>query len=137
MAFDPDGTLWVHTDCHGWGEIPGQERHLARFDGSGWTAFGEADGVHDWGRPGIIFDTDLLTAAPDGSLWLNEAGGGVARFDGTTWTSYLQPYNVDDIAIAPDGRAWAWVALEDVAWEDTSWQTGLFVITPETSVTTE
>ena len=53
-----------------------------------------------------------LDVAADGSFWLNgsaptdEGCGGVAHYDGTTWTSYLVEYCIHDLAIAPDGSVW-------------------------------
>ncbi len=104
----PDGTLWVNTS-NGYSGADGVGG-LARFDGSGWTAFTEADGVQDWGAQGFIA-TDLLAVASDGSLWMNGAPdgdgcGGVAHYDGTTWDSYLVESCVHDLAIAPDGSVW-------------------------------
>jgi hypothetical protein len=133
MAFGSDGTLWVHTrdpegdDWNGAG--------LARFDSPGWTTFTEADGVQDWGGQGF-FATDLLSVAPDGSLWMNGATdengcGGVDHYDGTTWSSFLRDSCVHDLAIDPDGSVWVRADVEAGSWTATSWDVGLHVITPE------
>jgi len=130
-GINPDGTLWMN------GGRPDSGR-LARFDDSGWTVFTEADGVEPWGGQGWI-ETDLLTVAPDGSVWMNGNGpddcNGVAHYDGTTWTSYLCGSYVDDLAIAPDGSVWlrAHVA-SGVPTEDVHYT---YVIRPETAATTE
>jgi hypothetical protein len=128
-----DGALWVNTSNGYWGAqgVGG----LARFDDPGWTMFGEADGVEPWGAQGFIA-TGLLEVAPDGSLWMNgspgdDGCGGVAHYDGTTWTSYLRPYCVHDLSVAPDGSAFVRAELEQVSWGDSSWKVGLYVITPE------
>ncbi len=122
LGFGPDGTLWVHAGG------------LARFDDPGWTVFGKADGVKPWGGQGWIA-TDLLTVAPDGSLWLNgtptEAGcGGVAHWYGTTWTSYLVDSCLHDLAIAPDGSVWLRAGAEDG-------RVNTYVIRPEAGATTQ
>jgi len=108
MAFGADGTLWVNTNYPA--EDDWRVGGLARFDDPGWTAFTEADGVQDWGGESLPA-TDLLEVAPDGSLWMNgardgDACGGLAHYDGTTWTSYLGDSCVHDLAIAPDGSVW-------------------------------
>ena len=108
LDFGPDGTLWVNTNYPEDGDW--RVGGLARFDDPGWTTFTEAEGVKDWGGQGFIA-TDLLRVAPDGSLWMNgsptdDGCGGVAHYDGTTWTSYLRVSCVHDLAIAPDGSLW-------------------------------
>ncbi len=144
LDIGPDGTLWVNTNYpeDGWPE-DGDWRvgGLARFDDPGWTAFTEADGVQDWGGQGFIA-TDLLRVAPDGSLWLNgtpteDGCGGVAHYDGTTWTSYLVESCIHDLAIAPDGSIW--VQANAYRWDnrDISGPVVLYVITPEAAAATE
>jgi hypothetical protein len=138
MAFGDDGTLWVNTNHP---EDDWQERGdwrvggLARFDDPGWTIFTEADGVEDWGGQGFIA-TDLLSVAPDGSLWMNgidDVSGcdGVDHYDGRTWTSYLRKVCVHDLALAPDGSVWVRADVEAGSWNATSYDVGLYVITPE------
>ncbi len=101
-----DGTVWLATSQRADGHHDG----LARLDERGWTIFDSTDGVQPWGGQ-FWFATDYLRVAPDGSAWVNAAdtaGGcdGVARFDASTWTPYLQGYCIDDFDIAPDGTAW-------------------------------
>ncbi len=106
----PDGTLWTA------GTSSPSHHSLARFDGSGWTVFTEADGVGRWGAPrvhtfGGPADFVQIAVAPDGSAWVNAAndqGGcdGLARFDGQTWTPYLAGRCISDFDIAPDGSVW-------------------------------
>ena len=121
LALGPDGTLWVHAGG------------LARFDDPGWTMFGKADGVKPWGTQGWIA-TDLITVAPDGSLWHNgspteDGCGGVAHWYGTTWTSYLLDSCIHDLAIAPDGNAWLRAGADD--------RVQTYVIRPEAGATSE
>ncbi len=138
LDIGPDGTLWVHTrdpegdDWNGAG--------LARFDDPGWTAFTEVDGVQDWGGESLPA-TDLLEVAPDGSLWMNgardgDACGGLAHYDGTTWTSYLGDSCIHDLAIAPDGSVWVRATrygMDRVALGGVN----TYVIRPEAGATTE
>jgi hypothetical protein len=132
LDFGPDGTLWAHTSYpvdDDW-DVGG----LARFDDPGWTMFTEADGVKPWGGQGWFY-TDLLTVAPDSSIWLNGRPtgggcGGLAHWDGTTWTSYLGDSCVHDLAIAPDGSVWLRADANPG-----SVQT--YVIRPEPGATTE
>ena len=101
-------------------------QHLARYDGSTWTIFGAAEGVRPWGghRVGVYgMPIDMLRVAPDGSAWVNvadpDAGpeslecGGLGRFDGTTWASYLPGTCVVDYGFTPDGSAWVAAVYED------------------------
>ena len=131
LDIGPDGTLWMNAG--------GRDRAgLARFDDSGWTVFTEADGVEPWGGQGFIA-TDLLTVAPDGSVWMNGNGpddcNGVAHYDGTTWTSYLCGSYVDDLAIAPDGSVWLRAEVGGTSVEPGTVNT--YVIRPEAGATTD
>ncbi len=124
LDFDPEGALWAKANETG---------GLARFDDPGWTMFTEADGVKPWGGQGWFY-TDLLTVAPDGSFWLNglptaAACGGLAHWDGTTWTSYLGDSCIHDLAIAPDGCVWLRA--------DADGRVNTYVIRPEGGATTE
>jgi ligand-binding sensor domain-containing protein len=52
-----------------------------------------------------------LDVAPDGALWISTYGGGLTRFDGTTWKTYtpldgLGDRWVYDVEFAPDGTMW-------------------------------
>jgi len=131
LAFGPDGSLWVNTS-NGYSGSQGVGG-LARFDDPGWTAFTEADGVQNWGAQGFVA-TDLLAVAPDSSLWMNGAPddgcGGVAHYDGTTWTSYLVDSCIHDIAIAADGSAWLRASIY-AAGGDAVRGLATYVITPE------
>ena len=107
QSFDigADGTLWAAAF-----DLSADGDSLARLDDAGWTVFSDADGVQRWGTDGFI-PTDHLHVAADGSVWVNAEGagvscGGVADFDGSTWTRYLEDLCVHDMDIAPDGAVW-------------------------------
>jgi ligand-binding sensor domain-containing protein len=88
----PGGVVWVGTDAG-----------LTCFDGQGVTTYDK-----DPSR-GI----SSLAVAPDGTVWMGRwqvTGGGVVRFDGTSWTAYtdgLPESNVTAVAVTPGGVVWA------------------------------
>ena len=135
QSFDigPDGAMWAAY---------GSGRGLARLDESGWTVFTEAEGVRPWGTEGFI-PTDHLHAAADGSVWVNAEGtgsscGGVANFDGSTWTGYLTSLCVHDLDIAPDGAVWVRAGTFERRGGFEYWDSpDLYVITPEAVAGTE
>ena len=139
QSFDigSDGTLWAAV-----GDPSADGDGLARLNDSGWTVFSEADGVRPWGIFGF-FPTDHLHVAPDGSVWVNAEGdgsscGGVAHFDGTTWTSYLSDLCVTDMDIAPDGAVWIQAGTFTVSGGFEYWDPpDTYVITPEAVTGTE
>ena len=127
----PDGTLWTVGDAHP------SHQHLARYDGSGWTIFGDADGVRPWGSQRVgVWNSPIETVrvAPDKSAWVNATGpgewgcGGLGRFDGESWASYLRGLCIAYYDIAPDGAVWV-VASEPPVSQGTETET--YVITPE------
>ena len=140
-AFDvgPGGTLWTAGDA----QSPHQR--LARYDDSGWTVFGEAHGVGSWGGQRLFSEmpVDMVRVAPDGSAWLNASSpdglcDGLARFDGTTWSSFLPGRCIGDYDFASDGATWV-VAQEqhdpDYPLDELDTQT--YVIIPEAVAATE
>ena len=108
----------------------------------GWTIFTESDGVRHWGTDGFI-PTDHLHVAPDGSVWVNAVGasdscGGVARFDGTTWSGHLADLCVHDVDIAPDGAVWVRAGTYERRGGFEYWDPpDTYVITPEAVADTE
>ena len=121
LAVAPDGTVWA-----GLAGAPSVDPELsavsgggASFDGTEWTKYTTADGLPN----GV---GNLVAVAPDGTVWAGSAGvswvdgsdnygsvagGGAARFDGTTWTGFTTadglPSNDVEIAIGSDGSVWA------------------------------
>lgn len=122
LAVGPDGTVWAATT----GLPPGVDKAgrggVARFDGSEWEAVD--DGLDHDGVPAI-------SVADDGTVWaivvdedetesgqgpVPEQDGGVARFDGQQWDSWIETGPVADrvphsLAVDEDGDAW--VGLRD------------------------
>jgi hypothetical protein len=104
-----DGTLWVPAD-----EGP-VHRSLARFDGTNWAVFTEADGVRPWAGKAGFAPHGTLRASDNGRVLVDATlggeypqteCGGVGRFDGTTWTEILSPHCVVDADAGPDGSVW-------------------------------
>jgi len=103
------GTLWAGPGY----EWPDDFPHpaLMRLDETGWTTFTEADGIRLWGGKFGWYPGEMITAAPDGSVWVDATADdgecdGLGRFDGETWTSYLSGHCIADIDFTADGAAW-------------------------------
>jgi ligand-binding sensor domain-containing protein len=110
VAAAPGGVLWVGTDAG-----------IARFDGTKWTVYTEADGI----------PADYITSvsiAPNGHVWIGAwegdhypYHGGVGDFDGAAWTAYTRensplPHNqVESVAVDALGRVWIGTASEGMA----------------------
>ena len=109
-AIGGDGTLWMT-----WSSTIPLGPILARLDADGWSSWTEADGV-----PEVIgtggFSGGLLRVAPDGSVWMAAGASGspvdagcsqpVSRFDGQTWTDYLDGHCIHALDVADDGTVW-------------------------------
>jgi ligand-binding sensor domain-containing protein len=98
----PDGAIWIN----GWEGRQGSF-YVARFDGEGWTTYRSADAF-----PGR-FSVGAVTH--DHRLWGISPEGGLARFDGASWsdeqgwTFYRPPegLSVNSVrAIGPNGALW-------------------------------
>ena len=107
LAIDEEGNLWVGTS-----------RGLTRFDGKNWTAYhidvaielcfgGPAE---PW-FPGI--NVSALTVDGKGNLWVgmwsypgaeSDCGGGLAKFDGESWTVYHWHWLPNACALQIDGE---------------------------------
>ena len=136
FGFGPDGTLWAASGRLGGGSgCMDANRGLARLDESGWSLFTEAEGVRPWGGEGAYGPSDYLRVAPDGGVWVAGAGWddchGVARFDGASWTPYLEDYCVDGLDITPEGTIWALASASNGG------ALGIYVITPEAVAASE
>ncbi|HRH37928.1 MAG TPA: two-component regulator propeller domain-containing protein, partial [Flavobacteriales bacterium] len=101
LFMDTSGALWVIPDNGG----------ILKYDGA-WTLYTTANTT--------LSSNDVTSIAQhsDGMFWIGTGngaagGGGVSRFDGSTWTTWTPlssnlPYNifVRDISIASDGKPW-------------------------------
>ncbi len=98
-----DGVI-VDSSGNGW--FSTADGGLARYDATRWADFNP----YNWGSEPWPFATDGATdavQAPDGSLWTSPTSHGVGRWDGKTWTPYLNFYDIIALAAAPDGTIWA------------------------------
>ncbi len=107
IAFDQAGLLWV-----------GSNLGVSVFDGLTWTTYPKADNFELHFVNDIAFD-------PEGNVWIATGSGGSApgecsntglsKFDGRTWTNYLQTFlrnfcndgPVTAIAFDQAGNGWA------------------------------
>lgn len=70
VAIAPNGTKWIATN-----------NGLARFDGSNWTVFTTANGLPDNSIRSVFVD-------PNGIVWAGTFTGGIAKYNGTGFTTY-------------------------------------------------
>ena len=109
-AIGADGTLWMFMELD---EPDGSI--LARLDVDGWSSWAEAAGVPEAIGTGG-FGGGSLAVAPDDSVWLAAGAPSgsvhagcsqrVSRFDGATWTDYLDGLCIHAVDVADDGTAW-------------------------------
>jgi hypothetical protein len=111
LAIGADGVLWAATNApHPIG------RGLYSFDGMSFTQHTTADGL-----PSDL--TFQVAAAPDGTIWVAtdafysdpamaapDKAAGIARFDGSVWTTYTMTdgllSNDAALAVSSDGTVW-------------------------------
>jgi hypothetical protein len=113
VDMDPHGALWIyqHLDIpvagtwtlgdYDWNDGVGRRttHYLVHMTGASLAVFADEEGVPASGGH--------VRAAPDGSVWLTPSRcGGLANFDGTTWTRYLPGRCVLAFDISPDGTVW-------------------------------
>jgi hypothetical protein len=97
LLVDSRGAVWA-----GWLQYPTPPGTgwITRWDGSAWQRFDGDDAVP------LRLPVQAIREAPDGSVWVGTAGG-LARYDGTTWSTVEQPIQaVWSIAWGSDGSAW-------------------------------
>ncbi len=84
----PDGTVWAMSFGWAWsgsdgdGSVSGEG--IARFDGSTWARYTEADGLPS--------NSSEIEVGLDGSIWaVDIEGAGISQFDGSGWTALAVP----------------------------------------------
>ena len=98
IAVDSAGRPWI-----GWSQDSSVNvGSVSRYDGSGWRTF-DGEDTSLLGRA-----VNAIVPLPDGEVWVS-TGGGLARFDGTSWTDETAGLLPGGHALAagPDGSVWA------------------------------
>lgn len=104
LAAAPNGDIWVGSDNGAFRLRPG-----------GFTQYTTNDGLGNR----LVNHVNALAIGSDGTVWAGTNGGGLSRFDGTTWTTLFSPDDglpsnfVEGLAIASDGTVW--IALHNTA----------------------
>ncbi len=143
LAFAPDGALWAGGGCG-----------VARFDGTTWTpvvtcdalsgdvlaiAFDSQDAVWiaTYFALSRLADGELtsypgwtataMAVGPDDAVWVGLSpivGGGLAHFDGATWTTDTEKFPLDYVAalvVDEDGALWAGGAPGIARFDGATW----------------
>ena len=102
MVASPDGVIWRQT-------IPDT---ITRLEDEGWQRW-DLEQQTDPGAPERIAGGGPVAVGQDGSLWLTarppgarRGCHGVYRFDGTTWTHFVEDLCLYSIDVAPNGWVW-------------------------------
>jgi hypothetical protein len=102
MVASPTGIIWGKSAPNA----------IARLDEGGWQHW-DLGQATDPQAPRFIGGGGPLAVGQDGSLWLKARPAravrgchGIYRFDGTTWSHFLEGQCVHSIDVAPNGWAW-------------------------------
>ena len=98
MCEDASGNVWAATS----------KRTLLKIQG-------DTESDLSTNLSGSAMSTRVLTATPDGSLWLGYAGYGIGRYKDGVYTRATTREGLfdDNISeIAPDGQGWLWVGCD-------------------------
>ncbi len=116
VDMDPHGALWIYQTlgvpvAGTWEGIDDSKTRTIHY-----LVHVAAESVVYTDDQGVPAMGDMR-AAPDGSVWLTPRNGssrcgGIANFDGTTWTRYLPGRCVVAFDISPDGTVWLQAAPE-------------------------
>ncbi len=90
IVIDSVGHVWAGTD-----------KGLAKFNGQTWTAYNTQNS-------GLV-DNFVWSLAKDkkGNIWIGTFGGGLSKFDGTSWSAYFSGVFVRAVAVDDSGYVWA------------------------------
>jgi hypothetical protein len=87
--------LWLLTDVE-----------LYRYTSAGWASVNFSSAPFPSGTPIFDFEIDL-----NGNIWVGVKWYGIHKFDGSLWTTYINPNNPNmqdcQLARAPNGILWA------------------------------
>jgi ligand-binding sensor domain-containing protein len=103
MDFDSNGTIWIGTLCAG----------VLSFNGETWTRY-TTDSTH-----GTLAGNcaNAVKVAPDDALWIGtpyevipdsnwQNSGGVSRWDGKEWSTYMRDLSINSIVVDSNGELW-------------------------------
>lgn len=88
-----------------------------------WETYVQADGLADNNVRSVALDAD-------GNVWFGTSGGGVSRFDGTTWTTFNNTNSgigsnyISEAAITPESSGNVWIGTQSngaVMFDGTNW----------------
>ena len=88
ICSDPDGALWFGTSGG-----------VSRYDGEQFINLTAEDGLPPHAVRTIQRDRD-------GNMWFGTWGGGVSRYDGERFDTFLPGDTIQDIYVDPDGVSW-------------------------------
>ncbi len=96
LAIDSNDDIWIGTNGVGAG--------LIKFDGSTWTQMHTGNST--------IPSDDIIGVMVDNNddVWIGTPWSGVARYDGSTWTTYGSLGNVSSLFKDAGGDVWAGIA---------------------------
>lgn len=98
--FSRAGSIVEGPDEHLWLAIQGG---LCRYNGQNWTIYTVEDGLPYFnGETGYVADMQFDQA---GHLWYASRKG-LAQFDGEKWIWHLLGFDLNTVAIGPDGDIW-------------------------------
>ena len=105
----PDGVVWATSfgwawaDPEGDGSVSGEG--VARFDGSTWTRYTEADGLPS--------NSSEIVAGLDGSIWAVDIDGeGISQFDGSSWIALPAPPH-SGLPVVGDAAGTVWMPSDE------------------------
>lgn len=103
FAVGDDGTIWLAYEVS-YGNSGSDV--IARYEAGAWITF-EEDTIPERGNGRFQIPHKV---GPDGALWLPLKGdrecGGIGRFDGEAWQTYLPGTCIYAFDIGSDGRVW-------------------------------
>lgn len=114
LAIDDQDVKWIGTTLA-----------LGRYDGENWTDFSKTEDSTEL----PIYDTPGIALDAEGDVWISSGSpsGGVAHFDGESWTRYTMdnsglPSNyADDITVDRDGNKWIGTRDGLAKFDDENW----------------
>jgi ligand-binding sensor domain-containing protein len=104
--------IFLDNKCNLW--FAAQDGGVSRYDGTTWQAFtiGTRPKATDpMAMPGPLPSVEAIAQDKQGNLWFGTNGGGVTRYDGTTWKTFtskdgLAGNSISAILTDKQGNVW-------------------------------